>query len=243
MNGSTAYQLGHQIGVIAGVIIFFVFLLGLMTFFVISLVKAMTTRRPGWIVAASVSGVPFVAFFILMVIGMAVAFKRGFNSTSEAIAARHGEASPLLTAEMTPISGNAISYQISLPSATEWQRNASYQQYDNLFSYHTSAYVGVIAEGIGLGTSQHACDLTQKNFRQKSSECSFTHPQPIDIDSHSWLTYDTDATIGYAHVKYRLYVYADTNYTFQILAWSGPTLFDHEAPVFDRIAQSFKLPQ
>jgi len=45
------------------------------------------------------------------------------------------------------------------------------------------------------------------------------------------------------NIKYRFYIYADANYTIQIMAWSGPAVFDHEAAVFDRIAKSFKLPQ
>jgi hypothetical protein len=235
---SPAYQAGYQAGVVAGVIIFFALLLGLMVFFVISMVKAMTTRRPGWIVAASLSGVPFALFVVFMLIAMVVGFKRGLNHPSEFRAA-----SQLLTADMTPISGNALPYQISIPSLDEWQKNTSLQQYDNLFVYHNSAYVGIIAEGMGLGTPQHICDISRKHFKEKASECTFTDVQPIDIDSHSWLTYDVDATVSYAHIKYRVYVYADTNYTIQILAWSGGALFDRDAPVFDRIAKSFKLPQ
>lgn len=238
MNQSAAYQAGHQAGVIIGVVISLVLVLGLIAFFVISMVKAMTTRRPGWIVAASLSGLPFVAFFVLMVIGMVAGFKRGLNHSSDMSAAAQ-----LLTADMTSISGNSLPYQISLPSADEWQKNTSLQQYDNLFVYRNSAYLGIIAEGVGLGTPQHICDISQKHFKEKSSECTFTDVQPIDIDSHSWLTYDVNATVSYVHIKYRVYVYADANYTFQILAWSGGAFFDGDAPVFDRIAKSFKLPQ
>ncbi|HTV42469.1 MAG TPA: hypothetical protein VMF08_18020 [Candidatus Sulfotelmatobacter sp.] len=233
----------YQAGVIAGIIIFFSLVLGLMVFFVVSLVKATTTRRPGWIVAASLSGVPFALFLVFMVFAFVAGFKRGLNRSSEISAARRGEPSQLLTADMTPISGNALPYQISLPSIDEWQKKTSLRQYDNLFVYHDSAYLGIIAEGVGLGTPQHICDISQKHFKEKAAECTFTDVQPIDIDSHSWLTYDVDATISYAHIKYRVYVYADANYTIQILAWSGGALFDHNAPVFDRIAKSFKLPQ
>lgn len=235
---SSAYQAGYQAGVVAGAIIFLVLLLGLMVFFVISMVKAMTTRRPGWIIAASLSGVPFVLFVLFMLVAMVAGIKRGLNHSSAMSAA-----SQLITANMTPISGNSLPYQISLPSADEWQKNTSLQQYDNLFVYNNSAYLGIIAEGVGLGTPQHICEVSQKHFKEKSTDCTFTDIQPIEIDSHSWLTYDVNATVSYVHIKYRVYVYADANYTFQILAWSGGAFFDRDAPVFDRIAKSFKLPQ
>ena len=243
MSNPAAYQAGYQIGVVIGIIIFFLIVIGFGTFFVISLVKAITTRRPGWIIAACASSIPFLLFFVLIVVAFVGGFKRGLNRSSEMNAARRGDPSQLLTADMTSISGNSIPYQISLPSMDEWQKDQSLQQFDYLFKYHDSAFVGIIAEGVGLGTPQHACDLAQKHIKEKASECSFTDTQPIDIDSHSWLTYDVDATVSYAHVKYRFYVYADTNYTVQIMAWSGPALFEHDAPVFDRIAKSFKLPQ
>jgi hypothetical protein len=242
-QSSAAFQAGHQAGVIIGVIISLVLVLGLMAFFVVSMVKAMTTRRTGWIVAASLSGVPFVLFMVVFLIAMVAGFKRGLNHSSEFGAAQRGEPSQLLTADMTTVSGNSLSYQISLPSSDEWQKNTSLKQYDNLFVYHDSAYLGIIAEGMGFGTPQHICDISQKHFKEKASECTFTDVQPIEIDSHSWLTYDVDATVSYAHIKYRVYVYSDANYTFQILAWSGGAFFDRDAPVFDRIAKTFKLPQ
>jgi hypothetical protein len=46
---------------------------------------------------------------------------------------------------MTPVPGNALSYQISLPSSDVWSKNDSRPPFDYLFSYH-DAYVGVIAE-------------------------------------------------------------------------------------------------
>jgi len=243
MTPAPAYQAGYQMGVVVGIIMVCVFILGFGAFFVFSLVKAITTRRTGWIIATCASSVPFLLFFVLIVVSFVIGFKRGWNHSAEINAARHGDTSPLLTADMTPISGNSIPYQISLPLEDQWQKVESLQQFDHLFAYHDSAYIGVIAEGVGLGTPQHVCDVSQKHIREKASECSFTDPQPIEIDSHSWLTYDVDATISYAHIKYRFYVYADANYTIQIMAWSGPAVFDHEAAVFDRIAKSFKLPQ
>src|SRR5215469_5274109 len=157
MSNPAAYQAGYQFGVVLGIIIFFLVVIGFGTFFVISLVKAITTRRPGWIIAACVSSVPFFLFFVLVVIGFVGGFTRGLNHSSELNAARRGEPSQLLTADMTPVSGNSIPYQISLPSVDEWQKDQSLQQFDYLFKYHDSAYLGVIAEGVGLGTPQHVC--------------------------------------------------------------------------------------
>ncbi len=243
MNNSDAYQMGQQIGRVIGVAVVLGMALAMCIFFVLAMVKALTTRRKGWIIAASLSTLPFIAVFILMVIGFAIGFKRGFGHSLEVAAASRGEASPLLTANMTPLTGQAIPYQISLPSADEWSQKTGQRPFDYLFAYQQSAYVGIIAEGIGVKSSEHAVELTQENISKKASDCTFSSAQPIEIDSHSWLTYDASATIHDIQIKYRFYVYADSDYTFQIMAWTVPRLFDHEAPVFDRIAKSFKMPQ
>ena len=229
-------------GQIAGGIIGIVLMLGVCVFFVVALVKAITKRSKGWVIAAIVSGLPFLLFIILFMIGMVLGLKKGMNSSSELYEARQGQPSQLLTADMSPVSGNSIPYEISLPWMNEWQKIDTQMPFDHIFSYR-DAYIGVIAEGIGVGTPQRVCDLTQQNLAAKASSFSATTPSPIEIDSHSWLTYDVTATIKGLNLKYRYYVYADTNYTFQIMTWTGPALFDHYTPVFDRVAKSFKMPK
>ncbi len=238
MENSTAYQIGQ----IAGAILVLMMLVGVCVFFIVALIKALSTRRKGWIIAASVSSVPFVLFFVLFMVAFVAGFKRGLNHSTEIAAARRGEPSQLLTAAMTSVPGNALPYEISLPWLSSWERNDSKAPFDYLFSYH-DAYVGVIPEGIGFGTPERICDVSQKNLAAKASRYSVTTPTPIEIDSHSWLTYDATATISEVEIKYRFYVYADSNYTFQIVTWTGPALFDRDAPVFDRIAKSFKMPK
>ena len=238
MNDSTAYQMGQVAGVIIGIFL----MLGICVFFVIALVKSFTKRSKGWIIAAVLSGLPFLVFLCLFMAGMVMGFKRAANRSTELNEARHGESSQLLTAAMSPVSGNSIAYEISFPWMNDWQENDSRSPFDHIFSYH-DAYVGIIAEGIGVGTPQRVCDLTQKNLASKTSSFSATAPEPIEIDSHSWLTYDVTATLNGLNVKYRYYVYADTNYTFQIMTWTGPALFNHYAPVFNRVAKSFKMPK
>jgi hypothetical protein len=152
--------------------------------FIFALVKAFTTRRKGWIIAASVSSLPFAFFFILVLAGMIAGFEKGMNRSTEIVAARRGDPSQLLTAAMTPVSGNSISYEISLPWLSAWQRNDSHVPFDCLFSYH-DAYVGIIAEGIGLGTPEHACDIIQKNLAAKAS--SFTATAPVPTNGFHWL--------------------------------------------------------
>jgi len=98
-------------------------------------------------------------------------------------------------------------------------------------------------EGIGLGTPERVCEIAQKNVSSKASQVSFTAPVSVQIDSHSWLTYDAAATLNGINIKYRFYVYADTNNTVQMITWTGPSLFNRYAPVFDRIAKTFKMPK
>lgn len=217
-------------------------MMGFFGFFIFALVKAFSTRRKGWIITASLFSLPFLLFFIFFLAAMVMGFKKGMNHSTEIAAARRGDPSQLLTAAMTPISGNSIPYEISLPWLTAWQKNDSKPPFDYLFSYR-DAYVGIIAEGIGMGTPEHACDIIQGNLASKASSSSVTTPVPIVIDSHSWLTYDTDATIQGVQIKYRFYVYADSHCTFQVVTWTGPPLFNRYAPVFDRIAKSFKMPK
>ena len=235
-------SMAYHAGEVVGVLMFLAMFVGLCVFFIIALIKAFSTRRKGWIIAASVSSVPFLAIFIIFIIAFAIGFKRGLAQSSEIEAARRGEPSQLLTATMTPVSGVAIPYEISVPSLSAWGKNDSSPPFDYLFNYR-DAYIGVIAEGIGLQTPNRVCDVSQKNLQSKADQCSMTTPTPMEIDSSSWLTYDATATVSGIQIKYRFYVYADSNYTIQIIAWTGPSLFDRDAPVFDRIAKSFKLPK
>jgi hypothetical protein len=238
MDNSAAFHAGQ----IAGAIIAVVMMLGLCAFFVIALVRAIATRTKGWIIAASLSGLPFLAFLVLFIIGMVVGFTKAASHSRELAAARRGEPSALLQAAMAPVPGNELAYEIALPSSEAWAKKDDHPPFDYLFSYR-DAYVGVIAEGIGLGTPQRICDVAQTNLASKASSFVFSTPVAVDIDSHSWLTYDATATLVGVKIKYRFYVYADSNCTIQVIAWTGPLLFDHYAPVFDRIAKSFKLPK
>jgi len=238
MDNSAAFEIGQVAGVFLGLAILF----GICIFFVIALIKACNTRSAGWIVAASLSGLPMLGMIILFIAVFAVAFERGMNNSMELAAARRGEPSALLTAEMTPITGKSIPYQISLPSASAWQKAGSQRPFDYLFSYR-DAYVGVIPEQVGLQTPENVCNISQKNMLAKATDCTFTSSQPITIDSHTWLTFDATTTIHQIPLKYRFYVYADADNTIQIISWTRPELFDHDAPVFDRIAKSFKMPQ
>jgi hypothetical protein len=236
MNDSTAFQIGEIIGAIMGVLI----MIGICAFFVIALVKAFTTRRRGWIIAASVAGLPFLLFLGLFLTGMVMGFARTMNRSNEITAARRGDPSQLLTATMTPVSGAALPYEISIPLLSAWAKNDSRPPFDYVFSYR-DAYVAIVPEGIGLGTPEKICAVSRKNLASKASSLQTTTPIPTEIDSHSWLTYDATATVDGVDIKYRFYVYADSQYTIQIVTWTGPLLFDHYAPVFDRIAKSFKM--
>ena len=241
MNNTAADQTAYRIGEVIGALMVLVIFVGIVVFFIIALIKAISTRKTGWIIAASLTSVPFILFFVLMCVGFVVGFKRGLNHTTDMANARQGRPSELLTADMTPVTGNAMAYQVSLPSVDSWAKSSEHSPFDYLFSYN-EAYVGIIAEDVGLKTPQRVCDLSQKNISSKAPDVTFTVPQPIEIDSRSWLTFDASATIKDIPIKYRFYDYADTNYTIQIITWTLPPLFDHDAPVFDRVAKSFKLP-
>jgi uncharacterized membrane protein len=238
MNDTTAYRIGQ----IAGAIIALAMLIGICVFFIVALIKALRTRRKGWIIAASISSVPFLLFLLLFMMALIAGLRKGFNRSAEISAAHRAEPSQLLTAAMTRVSGNSIPYEISIPWLSAWKKDDSHAPFDYLFSYR-DAYVGIIAEGIGLGSPERIGDISQKNLARKASEFSATEPVPIEIDSHSWLTYDATATVEGIGIKYRFYVYADSNYTFQIVTWTGPALFKGNAPVFDRIAKSLKMPK
>ena len=238
MNNSTAFQVGQIVGVIIAVLMMISFL----GFFVFALVKAFTTRRKGWIIAASVASLPFLLFLGLFLMAMVMGFTKGMNRSNEMAAARHGDPSELLAAAMTPVSGNALPYEISLPVLSAWAKNDSRPPFDYLFSYR-DAYVAIIPEGIGLGTPEKICAISRKNLESKASRLQTTTPVSIEIDSHSWLTYDATATVEGVDIIYRFYVYADSNYTFQIVTWTGTPLFKRYAPVFDRIAKTFKMPR
>ena len=237
-NNSIAFQIGEIAGAIMGVLM----MIGICVFFVIALVKAFTSRRKGWIIAASVTGLPFLLFLGLFLTGMVMGFTKALDRSNEIAATRRGSPAELLMATMTPISGNVLPYQISLPSLDAWAKNDSRPPFDYVFSYR-DAYVAIIPEGIGLGTPEKIYAVSRKNLGSKASALQTSTPVPIEIDAHPWLTYDATTTVDGVDIKYRFYVYADSQYTIQIVTWTGPVLFDHYAPVFDRIAKSFKMPK
>jgi hypothetical protein len=237
MEHATAFHMGQTLGILMA----FVFMGG-MVFFVISLVKAFTTRRPGWIVAASVTGVPVLLLMLFFVVAFALAFTKGVKHAREVVAAKQGQPSALLTAEMTPFTGSLIPYEISIPAESQWTKARDHRPYDYVFN-NGIGYFGTIVEGIGLSTPQRVYEMSKKHVMSKASESAVTEPKAVEIDSRDWLTFDVTATVSGAHLKYRYYVYADTNYTVQLISWTGPILFDRYSPVFDRIAKSFKLPK
>lgn len=237
MQDTTAFRIGQ----IAGVLIVLAAFVGITVFFVVALVKACKTKRAGWIIGAILSGLPFLLLVIVFMFGAARGFKQAMNRSKELVAARKHEPSQLLTAAMTPVTGSTISYTISMPWLEDWQKSDNHAPFDYLFSYH-DAYVGVIAEGIGMGTSERIRDFTQKNIAAKAESYSASTATNITIDAHTWITYDADATMHGVKIKYRFFVYSDADYTFQIITWTGPSLFDHFSPVFDRVAGSFKMP-
>ena len=241
MNDSSAYQTGFQIGQIIGIIVFLAFFVGCAALFVISLVKAISTRSKGWIIGACVSAVPLLILIALFVFGLAVGFNQGFRQSRDVAAAKRGEPSPLLTADMTEITGNPFPYKISVPAYNDWKDKLSNPPYDHFLAYN-DAYVGVIAENVGVATPESVRDFYQKNITQNSSDYSFSDSHEIIIDSRKWLTYDATATLKGVKIKYRFYLYSDNSRTVQILAWTEPVLFDRYAPVFDRIAKSFQFP-
>jgi hypothetical protein len=240
MDNSTAFQIGQIVG--AGLVI--VIVLGVLVFFIISLVQAIRTRRTGWIVGASVSGLPILVFFLLILIGLGIGIERGLKNTNATAAFTTATATDLLTSSMTPVPGSVIPYQVSYPSLSQWTKgdNTVNPDFDQFYHFH-DAYIAVIAEGVGVGTPEKICDLAQKNLAAKASQFSVTTPTPLNIDSHSWLTYDATATVTGISVKYRFFVYADSNFTFQIICWTGPAMFDTLSPIFDRVAGSFKHPK
>ena len=238
MENSTAYQVGQ----IVGITIVILFLVGLCVLFIVALVKAIKTRRTGWVITAAISGLPLLAVFVAFLVGMVVGVGRAV-SRSAGTTLTHGQDAPdLLKGPMTAVTGNAMSYKVSLPSLDSWGKEDSKPPFDYLFAYH-DAYLGVIAENVGVGTPERICEISRKNLASKASACTATQPAAVDIDSRSWLTFDADATITGIKFKYRYYAYSDSERTVQIVAWAGPSVFERYAPVFDRIAKSFELPK
>jgi hypothetical protein len=234
---NAAFQFGQTIGRIIAITIFASFAI----FFIVSLVKAITTRRTAWIVAASIAALPVALLIVLFVTGSVIGSFKGLKRAHEISEAKKGNTSALLTAEMTPFTGSLIPYEISLPAESAWTKNQDRRPYDYVFN-DGDGYFGTIVEGVGLNTPQRAFDMVRKNLTKKTTELSMSNPTTVRIDSHDWLTFDVTAAVNNIHFKYRYYIYADSDMTVQLISWSGPTLFDHYTPVFDRIAKSFKFP-
>ena len=241
-TNSAAYQAGEQMGEILGAVLVIALTVGILVFFIIALIRAIKTGRTGWVVAACISGLPVLAFIGLIFIGVVEGILQAGHQSSLLPAAPVTTAD-LLTASTTVVPGTTIPYEISYPSFGDWKKvDSSNAAFDQLYTIQDT-YVGVIAEKIGVGNPQRICDIAQKNLADKASQYQVTAARPVQIDSHSWLTYDATATVSGFHLKYRFYVYSDDNVTFQVFYWTSPAQFDSTVPVFDRVAQSFKLPK
>ena len=239
-NTSSAYQFGQQVGQIVGAVIASLILIGGFAFFVFSLVKAIKTGRKGWIITASITGLPVLAFVGIFLYGVFLGVTKSSSRVREVQLAKQGGPSALLTAAMTSVPGKAaVPYTISLPWEGEWGKKSN-PPYDYVFSYQ-DLYVGVIVEGFGAGSPQKVCDFAQKLVQTKASQCSFTEPTEIKIGDLNWLSYDVTATLSNMDFKYRYFVYADKGRTAQIICWTGPVVFNHYAPVMNRIAESFRF--
>jgi hypothetical protein len=228
---------------VALVVIVIIVLLIFSSLFVLSLVKAITQRTPGWIIASVLSGAPALFFGACFFVGLALGLGRA--ATQGKLAANQaglGQPSQLASAPMTQVSGTILNYQISFPDMNDWRIISTKTPFDFVYAYH-DAFIGVSPEGTGMGTPERACEAVRKRLQAKVADYSATDPTPVTIDSRRWLTYDVDATIRGTKIVYRYYVYSDDNYTFQIITWTEPKYFDDYAPVFDRVAQSFKFPQ
>jgi hypothetical protein len=234
-------SLAFRIGEIAGAVVSLLLLLAVGVFFVIALVKAIKTRRPGWIVAAAISGLPMLSILAAFLIGVVIGVARVVKHSPTAPPARTSRPADLLEATMTAVTGNAFPYEVSLPALGAWKRNDQSATFDLLLGYR-DAYVGIVAENVGMGTPERLCNFTRGNLEKKASRCTTTPPIHVEINGRTWLTYDADVTIDGMELKFRYYLYADARYSVQILTWTGSALFEGYEPVFDRIARSFKFP-
>jgi hypothetical protein len=159
----------------------------------------------------------------------------------ENAAIQNNQPSPLLKAPMSPVTGVVLPYQISLPNLPDWVKMQKMGAYDREYIFG-NACMGVIAEPVGTHNSQHTADLAIGLMKKRVPNATTTEPTHIDIGLKFWATFDAAATVQGMDFKYRYYVYGDDNNTYQIITWCNPQSFDHFAPVFDRIAQSFKMP-
>ncbi len=227
-------------GQIAGAIFGIVVLFGGLVFFIVALVKAINTGKKGWIIAASITGLPVLAIVGAFFYGIYMGVHQAAARSKEIQSARKGVPSMLQTGLMTPVQGSVLPYSISIPTISAWKKTADLAPYDYVFSYR-ELYIGVIAEGIGIGSSRAACEFAQKNLSTKTTDSKFEEAREIEISSQKWLQFDAESTFQNIHCKYRYYVYADKDRTIQIICWTGAQLFDYYAPVMSRVAESFRF--
>ncbi len=233
----TAYQAGQLVGVLLVILLF----LGGFAFFVFAVVKAVKTGRKGWIVTASVAGLPALAIAGLFLYGVFVGIAQVSSRSHAMRAARQGDAPSLLTADMTPVQGRSeVPYVVSLPWEGAWGRKTNNPPYDYVFTYR-ELYIGIIVEGFGAGSPKTVCDFAQKLMQTKATQCKFTEPAGLKIGDLDWLSYDVEATVSNMDFKYHYFVYADKGKTAQIICWTGPAVFERYAPVMNRIAGTFRF--
>lgn len=228
---------------IIGVLLLLAVLFGVLVFFCIAVYKSVKKGKTGWIAPVLVVGIPWVilivAFCILFISGRMEERKEAVVSASQ----NHSlTTKSLATAVMSPVKGQSISYQISLPDKSHWEITRNPTASADYRFYYRKAYISIIPQNIGFETPERAASLAQKNLMEVGKDQKIGAVKPIRIDGRRWLTFDVTANLKGTNFKYRYYVYSDADYSFQIMCWSSSKHFDECAPIFDRVAHSFKFP-
>ena len=216
---SEAFRMGYIFGTILG----FVFMLGMLIFSVVAIVKAFARRTTGWIVAGSIGGAFLLLFGGMIVVGfISGLMKARQGGTPGTGSAEAGVASGT---EQT-IQGRDIAYKVVLPPG--WTAKRAVNDFD-LIASRRSLYFAVIAEEGNLGTPETMVHFAQTKLQGAATQMEFGETSTIKIDGRDWLLFTAKCQVEKIPFAYQYAVYAGPEGSYQLIGWTLQNLFDRSA--------------
>ena len=213
------------------------FYLGLFIFMGFVVVRALTRKTVGWIMASTVCGLFLLAPGLLLV---TAAIMGGLEpKPSHPTLSPHAPLTSPTSSSPQTVRGSEISYHLTLPA--DWNIEQPTNAFD-ILATHRQCTVGVIAEEASMGTSDAILNIAQKNLQRTATTIQLSDPSTIQIDGRNWLTFTARCQIKTIACTYQFCVYSGPEGTFQIAGWTTQNQYERNAKAMRDIALTFRFP-
>lgn len=226
MEPSSAYEAGQAVGKTAVYVVIGLAAAGGAIFFIIALIRAITTKRKGWIIGAVVSAL--VAMFgVVGLIGVAAnsiaKLAKTASEKKKAVASKDGRIRLEVPATWKDLPGLHEEAQVQAG-------NALLEQYVMVLEDLKSDYAGSLEEFDALVIGQ---------MKEKMPGCEASAPEARPVGKYPALHRRLAGTVDNIRIVYHIAsVETDAGF-YQIMRWTTPSRESSAEPAFREIADSF----